>query len=80
MRTGREERILPYLLESHRSNPMYGYTYNLFLNTFRTAGGITFGVAFFILSKTILHAQLNKSIITIGAGLVLLCLEQMLHH
>ena len=55
-----------------QANPLYGYTYNLFLNTVRTAGGIMFGIAFFILSKTIMHAQLKKSIVTIGAGLVLL--------
>jgi hypothetical protein len=55
-----------------QDNPLYGYTYNLFLNTVRTAGGIMFGIAFFILSKTIMHAQLKKSIVTIGAGLVLL--------
>ncbi len=51
---------------------MYGYTYNLFLNTVRTAGGIMFGIAFFILSKTIMHDQLKKSIVIIGSGLVLL--------
>ena len=55
-----------------QDNPLYGYTYNLFLNTVRTAGGIMFGVSFFVLSKTIMHTQLKKSIVIIGAGLVLL--------
>jgi len=71
--------VVSYLEQLHlldelgvQDNPMYGYTYNLFLNTVRTAGGIMFGVAFFILSKTILHNQLKRSIVTIGAGLVLL--------
>ena len=31
-----------------------------------------FGVAFFILSRTILHTQLKKSIIMIGIGFILL--------
>jgi len=31
-----------------------------------------FGVAFFMLSRTIVHDQLKKSIVTVGAGLVLL--------
>ena len=31
-----------------------------------------FGVAFFILSKTILHTQLKKSIIMTGIGFILL--------
>ena len=31
-----------------------------------------FGVAFFVLSKTIIHIQLKKSIVIIGAGIVLL--------
>lgn len=53
-------------------NPSYGYIYNLFLNTVRTAGGIMFGFAFFVLSKTIMHSQLKKSIILIGIGLILL--------
>jgi hypothetical protein len=55
-----------------QDNPVYSYTYNLFLNTVRTAGGIMFGVAFFMLSKTIIHNQLKKSIVIIGAGLALL--------
>jgi hypothetical protein len=53
-------------------SPMYSYMYNLFLNTVRTAGGIMFGLAFFILSRTIRHAQLKKSIILAGIGLILL--------
>jgi hypothetical protein len=71
--------VISYLEQLHlleqlgvQDNPMYGYAYNLFLNTVRTAGGIMFGIAFFILSKTIIHDQLKKSIVTIGAGLVLL--------
>lgn len=71
--------VISYLEQLHlleqlgvQDNPMYGYAYNLFLNTVRTAGGIMFGVAFFILSKTIIHDQLKKSIVIIGAGLVLL--------
>jgi hypothetical protein len=55
-----------------QDNPVYSYTYNLFLNTVRTAGGIMFGLAFFMLSKTIIHNQLKKSIVIIGAGLALL--------
>ncbi len=53
-------------------NPMYVYVYNFFLNTVRTAGGIMFGVAFFVLSRTIMHVQLKKSIIMAGIGLILL--------
>jgi hypothetical protein len=53
-------------------NPIYAYAYNFFLNTVRTAGGIMFGVAFFVLSRTILHAQLKKSVIITGIGLILL--------
>jgi hypothetical protein len=71
--------LIAYLEQMHvldklgvQDDPMYGYAYNLFLNTVRTAGGIMFGVAFFMLSKTIVHDQLKKSIVTIGAGLVLL--------
>ena len=55
-----------------QDNPLYGYTYNLFLNTVRTAGGIMFSIAFFVLSKTIRHTQLKKSIVIIGVGIVLL--------
>ena len=54
------------------NSPMYSYMYNLFLNTVRTAGGIMFGFSFFILSKTIRHAQLKKSIMMAGIGLILL--------
>ena len=71
--------VISYLEHIHlleqlgvQDNPMYGYAYNLFLNTVRTAGGIMFGVAFFILSKTIMHTQLKNSVVTVGAGLVLL--------
>ena len=53
-------------------NPMYAYVYNFFLNTVRTAGGIMFGVAFFVLSRTIIHVQLKKSIIMTGIGLIIL--------
>ena len=53
-------------------NPMYAYTYNFFLNTVRTTGGIMFGVAFFVLSRTILHTQLKRSIIMTGIGLIIL--------
>jgi hypothetical protein len=53
-------------------NPMYGYVYNLFLNTVRTAGGIMFGFVFFILSKTIQHSQLKNSLIMTGIGLILI--------
>jgi hypothetical protein len=55
-----------------QDNPLYSYIYNLFLNTVRTAGGIMFGIAFFVLSKIIMHTQLKKSIVISGAGLVLL--------
>lgn len=54
------------------NNPVFSYIYNFFLNTVRTAGGITFGFAFFLLSKTIIHAQLKKSIILTGIALVLI--------
>jgi hypothetical protein len=54
------------------NSPLYGYIYNFFLNTVRLAGGIIFGLAFFVLSKNIIHAQLKKSLVTIGIGLVLL--------
>ncbi|MGB0027379.1 MAG: hypothetical protein WBP64_11100, partial [Nitrososphaeraceae archaeon] len=71
--------VLPYLQNLDLlgtfgvgDNPIYAYTYNFFLNTVRTAGGIMFGVAFFILSRTILHTQLKKSIIMIGIGFILL--------
>lgn len=71
--------LLSYLEHLHlleqlglQENPMYGYAYNLFLNTVRTAGGIMFGVAFFVLSKIINHTQLKKSIVMSGAGLLLL--------
>jgi hypothetical protein len=53
-------------------SPTYTYLYNFFLNTVRTAGGIMFGVAFFVLSRKILHTQLKKSIIMIGIGLIIL--------
>jgi len=53
-------------------NPMYTYIYNFFLNTVRTAGGIMFGVAFFVLSRNIMHIQLRKSIIMTGIGFILL--------
>jgi hypothetical protein len=55
-----------------QDNPLYSYVYNLFLNTVKLAGGIMFGLAFFLLSKTIMHTQLKKSIGMIGTGLVLL--------
>ena len=68
--------IIPYLehldllgMLGVEDNPMYAYTYNFFLNTVRTAGGIMFGVAFFVLSRNILHTQLKKSIIMTGIGL-----------
>jgi hypothetical protein len=51
---------------------MYAYTYNFFLNTVRTAGGIMFGLAFFVISRTILHTQLKRSIIMAGFGLIIL--------
>ncbi len=37
-------------------DPIYGYVYNLFLNTVRTGGGIMFGIGFFV------HAQLKNSL------------------
>ncbi len=52
--------------------PIYAYTYNLLLNTVKAAGGIMFGVAFFLLSRTVMHAQLKRSIIMCGVGLILL--------
>jgi hypothetical protein len=51
---------------------VYGYAYNLFLNTVKTAGGIMFGFAFFAVSKNIVHFQLKQSIIMTGIGLILL--------
>lgn len=53
-------------------NPVYGYAYNLFLNTVKTAGGIMFGFAFFAVSKNIVHFQLKQSVIMTGIGLILL--------
>ena len=53
-------------------NPMYAYIYNFLLNTVRTAGGIMFGIAFFVLSRNIIHIQLRKSIIMTGIGFILL--------
>ena len=53
-------------------DPMYAYSYNFFLNTVRTAGGIMFGIAFVVLSRNIVHIQLKKSIIMTGIGLILL--------
>ena len=71
--------IIPYLqnldllgMFGVGDNPIYAYTYNFFLNTVRTAGGIMFGVAFFVLSRTILHTQLKRSIIMTGIGFILL--------
>jgi hypothetical protein len=51
---------------------MYAYSYNFFLNMIRTAGGIMFGVAFFVLSRTVNHLQLKRSIIMAGFGLIIL--------
>jgi hypothetical protein len=53
-------------------NPMYIYLHNFLLNTARTAGGLMFGFAFFIISRTITHIQLKNSIIMAGTGLILL--------
>jgi hypothetical protein len=53
-------------------NPVYGYIYNLFLNTVKTAGGIMFGFAFFAISRKISHVQLKQSISMTGIGLILL--------
>jgi hypothetical protein len=53
-------------------SPVYGYLYNLALNTIRTAGGLMFGFAFFMLSKTTVHAQLKVSMMMAGIGLILL--------
>ena len=71
--------IIPYLEHLDllgtvgvEDNPMYAYSYNFFLNTVRTAGGIMFGVAFFVLSRTILHVQLKRTIIMAGFGLIIL--------
>ena len=52
--------------------PIYAYSYNFLLNTAKAAGGIMFGIAFFLLSRTIMHVQLKRSIIMAGAGLILL--------
>jgi hypothetical protein len=52
--------------------PLYAYSYNFLLNTVKAAGGIMFGIAFFLLSRTILHAQLKQSLVTVGIGLILL--------
>ena len=53
-------------------NPVYGYVYNLFLNTVKTAGGIMFGFAFFAISRKISHVQLKQSINMTEIGLILL--------
>ena len=52
--------------------PIYAYSYNFLLNIVKAAGGIMFGIAFFLLSRTIMHVQLKRSIIMAGAGLILL--------
>jgi hypothetical protein len=52
--------------------PIYAYSYNFLLNTVKAAGGIMFGIAFFLLSRTIVHPQLKRSIIMGGVGLILL--------
>ena len=52
--------------------PIYAYSYNFLLNTVKAAGGIMFGIAFFLLSRTIMHVQLKRSIIMTGIGLILL--------
>jgi len=71
--------IIPYLVRLDllgafgiEDNPIYAYGYNFFLNTVRTAGGIMFGIAFFILSRSIKHVQLKRSIIMTGFGLIIL--------
>jgi hypothetical protein len=53
-------------------DPIYSYTYNVFLNTVRTAGGIMFGIGFFVLSRTVIHSQLKNSLNMAGIGLILL--------
>jgi uncharacterized membrane protein YwzB len=53
-------------------SPLNEYMYNLALNTIRTAGGLMFGFAFFMLSKTSMHAQLKGSMMMAGIGLILL--------
>ena len=53
----------------------YGILYQNSLSKFisdKFGAKIMFGVAFFVLSKTIIHTQLKKSIVIIGAGIVLL--------
>jgi hypothetical protein len=52
--------------------PIYAYSYNFLLNAVKAAGGIMFGIAFFLLSRTIKHVQLKQSIIMSGVGLILL--------
>lgn len=52
--------------------PTYAYSYNFLLNTVKAAGGIMFGIAFFLLSRTIMHGQLKRSIVMAGVGLILL--------
>ena len=52
--------------------PIYAYSFNFLLNTVKAAGGIMFGIAFYLLSRTIMHVQLKRSIITAGVGLILL--------
>ena len=71
--------IIPYLnaldllgMIGIEDNPMYAYSYNFFLNTVRTAGGIMFGVAFFVLSRNLVHVQLKKSIVIAGFGIIIL--------
>jgi hypothetical protein len=53
-------------------NPIYAYSYNFFLNTVRTAGGIMFGIAFVLISRNIVHIQLKKSIIMAGISFILI--------
>ena len=71
--------IIPYLEHLNlltqlgiKYDPFYGYVYNMFLNTVRTAGGIMFGVGFFVLARTVIHPKLKNSLNMTGIGLILL--------
>ncbi len=51
---------------------IYSYLYNLFINTIRIAGGVMFGLAFFVIARAISFPHLKNSIMTSGVGLIVL--------
>lgn len=51
---------------------VYSYMYNLFVNTIAIAGGISFGIPFFVIARATKHAQLRRSIIMTGLAIIVL--------